>query len=126
MLSRAEIDQACSVLDLCRRAGLRPRVSGPLASERRIVLGDLPTARVVHAGRWLLCIDRRDLRAAQDGIQDGILDEAQEALRALEILAHAFHDYAARECVRGLFGPGPRAEARVAAPQQPSVTPAAG
>ena len=28
----------------------------------------------------------------------------ERSLRIIEVLAHSFHEYAARECVRGLFG----------------------
>lgn len=83
---------------LCNQAGIPVRASRP---PRRIhvVLGEerqlrLPDADIV-------------------GIPGGLDPEGPEAaLRALEALAHAFHDHAARACVcgRGLFGiPGARA-----------------
>ena len=44
-------------------------------------------------GRWALVVGTASLPA----------EDPEHAVRILEILAHCFHDYAARESVRGLF-----------------------
>lgn len=79
-----------SLAELCAAAGISCRVSGG---------EDRPIACVV--GREHFCSGR--------GYFVGVGGEWRAtptaALRVLEVLAHGFHDYAARECVcgRGLF-----------------------
>jgi hypothetical protein len=77
---------------LCAEAGIPCRITGGPSELRRIVLHTgtdhflTPTVTYVGLGK----------HRARDPVR---------ALRALEILAHGFHDYGARECVcgRGLF-----------------------
>jgi len=85
---------------LCRLAGLKYRVTTP----------HTPTIRL-HAGAEHL----RGPRAYHVGIEGSFDRTPKSALRVLEVLAHGFHDYAARECVCGrgreLFSP-PRRRGR--------------
>jgi hypothetical protein len=78
--------------ELCRAAGILCRVSGGTQDEKRVVVceGD----RHFQAGTM-----------AYVGVPEGWRLNPLRALRVLETLAYAFHDYEARECVsfRGLF-----------------------
>jgi hypothetical protein len=79
--------------DLCAQAQIPYRFFGgnPPAigfHKDRNVKARLPN------GRRLLLVDSRSLPSTNP----------ERAIRALEILAHGFHDLAARESVRGLFG----------------------
>lgn len=78
-----------TVQDLCRRAG----ISIQATTDRPIV---------VIRGRRSIRTPALDLVAVPRSPRS-----AEGALRALEILAHGFHDPGARHCVcgRGYFGP---------------------
>lgn len=75
--------------ELCGQAGVPVRVAT-----------DVPEVTIVlHKGTFHF----RSPGFAYIGIGD--FSDREQALRVLEVLAHGFHDYAARECVcgRGLF-----------------------
>lgn len=76
--------------ELCAIAGIRCQVSG---GERRSI--------TCVAGSDHFLVDR----AYYVGVGDEWTATPTAALRVLEVLAHGFHDYAARECVcgKGLF-----------------------
>jgi hypothetical protein len=76
--------------ELCELAGIPCRVTSP----------HLPTV-TVHAG----ASHYRGPDGLWVGLDGAFTRSALEALRILEVLAHGFHDYGARECVcgRGLF-----------------------
>ena len=80
-----------TLVDLCRLARIPVRVSG--GQDRSITC-------IAGGDHWL--VDARDYFV---GVGDGWSASRTSALRVLEVLAHGFHDYAARECVcgRGLF-----------------------
>jgi len=88
-----------TVPELCSRAGIPLKVT--MASWHKVIL---------HAGTEHL----RTPVASCVGVGKVRGSKRTKALRALEILAHGFHDYAARECVcsRGLFA----APARIGRP----------
>lgn len=95
---RPKVLRETTVADLCMEAGILMRVTG---GERiRILLVD-------GAQNY------REPGIFHVGVAE-IHETAPEdlALRVLEILAHGFHDYAARECVcgRGLFIPEAKEE----------------
>ena len=77
--------------ELCDLAGIPLRVSG--GSDRRIAC---------IAGTDHQLVAARDCYVA---VGNAWSPSRTAALRVLEVLAHGFHDYAARECVcgRGLF-----------------------
>lgn len=79
------------VRDLCELAGIPHRVTSPHTPA--VVLHRGP-GHFVGRNRYYVGLDRRTFSRTD-----------VDALRILEILAHGFHDYAAREsiCGRGLF-----------------------
>jgi hypothetical protein len=79
------------VESLCRRAGIRYRVTG--GRQPLVAFWNGPTHgyTVTPDSRRLYVIGRASLPR----------DDQERALRALEILAYGFHDYAARESVCG-------------------------
>lgn len=82
----------------CAAAGIAYRVSG--GEDRLACLSaDLPR----HA--WTAIAGQRVYGVAA-GLLPETADAREQALRVLEVLAHGFHDYGAREsvCQRGLFG----------------------
>ena len=89
-------EQARGSLDeLCCLAKITCRVSGGIQSEKRIVICDGSICfRVVGTAYDLAYVAVPKWRGSP-----------LQALRVLETLAYAFHDYEARECVsfRGLF-----------------------
>ncbi|MGE0047698.1 MAG: hypothetical protein AB7T01_02020 [Acidithiobacillus sp.] len=78
-----------SISDLCAQSGVRLRVEDPDAYSYRVLITDcLPTSKGwTEDNRKILVISQADL--PQD----------YPALRALELLAYAFFDYDARECL---------------------------
>lgn len=80
-----------SVRDLCEIAGVPNRVTSPHTPSVVLHRG---SRHFVGRHRYYVGLDRRSFSRT-----------ALDALRILEILAHGFHDYAAREntCGRGLF-----------------------
>lgn len=79
-----------TIPQLCALAGIRQRVTS--GAWNPIVL---------HAGAEHF----RGSRTSYVGVGAAKRSDRVQALRALEVLAHGFHDYAARECVcgQGLF-----------------------
>lgn len=82
----------------CAEAGIPYRVSGG-----RDPLVYLSTELPRHA--WTMQAGQRIYGVAA-GMLPETRDVREQALRVLEVLAHGFHDYGAREsvCHRGLFG----------------------
>jgi hypothetical protein len=81
--------------NLCHTAGILCRVSGGTQDEKRIVICDGNICLRVANEPWSISyVSMPDWQATR-----------VQALRVLETLAYAFHDYEARECVsfRGLF-----------------------
>jgi hypothetical protein len=88
--------QQFTLVELCRAAQIACRVSGGAQDEKRVSVCESVRHFQVVAIPWSL---------SYVGVSaDWKLDRLR-ALRVLEILAYAFHDYEARECVsfRGLF-----------------------
>ena len=82
-------DERTSIVELCRKAGVRLRVEDPDAYRLRIILSErYPTSKAWNSNNLRLCVIHRG----------DILDD-YPALRMLEILAYAFFDYDARECL---------------------------
>lgn len=84
-----------SVKELCLKAGLRYRVTGGLQ----------PKLLLDHQGNRHYKTRKNDEAVYIVGCQSIAPNDPERSIRLLEILAHAFHDYAARECVcgKGLF-----------------------
>ena len=82
--------------ELCGKAKILCRVSGGAQGEKRIFL---------HAGMQHLRVETTPWALSYVGVGPGWKTEWLQALRVLEVLAYAFFDYEARECVsfRGLF-----------------------
>ena len=69
------------------------------------VEGALPSVGLSRGSGNLRAVDANDQRVlVVDLEQISATSIREEALRIIEVLAHAFHEYAARECARGLFG----------------------
>lgn len=90
-----------SVVDLCVAARVESRVTGGSSTEIVLVDGDRhyrsPSTYYVGVGSLLVT-------------RSTTMEKKMErALRVLEVLAHGFHDYTAREavCGRGIFNGGP-------------------
>jgi hypothetical protein len=85
-----------SLNDLCAVAQIKCRVSGGAQNEKRIFICESEHHFQVAAIPWLL---------SYVGVWKDWQLKRLEALRVLEVLAYAFYDYEARECVsfRGLF-----------------------
>jgi hypothetical protein len=78
-----------SISDLCAQSGVRLRLEDPDAHAYRILISDhLPTSK-----GWT--VDNRKILI----ISQADLPQDYPALRALEVLAYAFFDYDARECL---------------------------
>lgn len=88
--------KATSVKNLCVEAGIRCKASGPKAELDVIFIGkEHETCKFMFDNGLGGCyINNDDI--------DGDTDE-DRALCVLEILAYGFHQYAARESVRGIF-----------------------
>ncbi len=96
--SPVNVQERLDVATLCARGEIPYRVTGgnPLS----VVVFTPKEAR--ERGHFRHCEDGRPV-ALVDGT-DLPVAEPERSIRLLEILAHGFHDYAARECARGLFG----------------------
>ena len=67
--------------------------------------GNLPYIGVLSGTGNLRAVDRNNHSVlVVDREQFSARNSEEEALRVLEVLAHSHHQYAARECVRGMFG----------------------
>jgi hypothetical protein len=90
-----------TIEELCTQAGIPYKYFG----------GDLPFAGCSSGSGNLRAVDERNHRVLVVDEEQFTSDTpAERSLRILEILAHSFHEYAARECVRGLFGYSTSAE----------------
>lgn len=84
-----------TIKELCVQASIPYKYAG----------GELPFVGISSGTGNLRAVDEHNHRVL-------VVDEAEltahtpteRALRLLEVLAHSFHEYAARESVRGLFG----------------------
>ena len=87
-----------TIKELCAQADIPYKYLG----------GELPFAGISSGTGNLRAVDERNHRVlVVDEEQFTAHLPAERALRILEVLAHSFHEYAARECVRGLFGYSP-------------------
>jgi hypothetical protein len=87
-------DSITTIRELCAVACIPYQYSG----------GDQPFVGVARGTGNLRAVDSNNHRVyVVDREQFAAVTPQEEALRVLEVVAHAFHDYAARECVRGLF-----------------------
>lgn len=97
---------------LCKRAGIKCRVSGP-STKRPLSIGTSPVVKVVrepgHDGAVWIGMPKGTTR--------------RRALLALGTLAYGVFDYAARECLRGL--PESRAGVGPGRPRKPGALTAA-
>ncbi len=95
-----EIASACermSFSDLCLRAGVQVRLSGPFADRDILFVGSKgEDARQAGNPQMIM-------------IAEDVPHTRKQALMVLARLAYGFNDYGARECVcgRGLFQPSP-------------------
>jgi hypothetical protein len=80
---------ATSRSSLIERAGVRPAVSG----------GEDPRIYLIPGNRHLR-LSNGDLAIGMARAESLQMSDEQRARYALEVLAHGFHDYASRECVR--------------------------
>lgn len=87
----ANVLEEVTIEQLCEQADIDCRVTGRIGPRIVLISGAQPLLLDNAYGIPLDLLPKRRLRP----------------LRILEILAHVFHDYAARECIcgRGLFGP---------------------
>lgn len=90
-----DISVAVTVESLCKKAGIRYRVTG--GRNALIVIDDETDHHV-----------RSIIDGALVYIVGGLLmpiSDPERSARILEVVAHAFHDYAARECLcfKGIF-----------------------
>lgn len=92
-----EIDSLSSetvtVRSLCIQAGIRCRVSG----------GFHPVIKLGRFGGHFRGSDAENRSVLFVNTEKLPSETTERSIRILEILAHSFHDYAARESVRGLF-----------------------
>jgi hypothetical protein len=87
--------QTTTLRDLCSAAGIPYRYIG----------GTLPYIGLSRGSGNLRAVDASNHRVlVVDLAQFSATTREEEALRIIEVLAHSFHEYAARECARGLFG----------------------
>jgi len=85
-----------TIAEVCSRAGVPYRYSGGRPPRVAVVKGGWHARAVDPHGARILVVD-----------EDMLVESPTEALRwlrVLEVLAHGFFEYAARESARGLFG----------------------
>lgn len=90
-------DDACSVKDLCERAGIPCRAFGHHADFKMIVMIDSDdNFLIIEDDGPFYSIGRKTIVETEP---------ADVALRMLEIMAYTFHEYSARECLnhQGFF-----------------------
>ena len=94
--SRDAQEEKITYQDLCRRAGVRCRISGEDLRRTIVLARQGESVRIVGNPDTLRVVANES-------------NAEKQALRALEVLAYGFHDYAAREavCGRGYFRPLP-------------------
>jgi hypothetical protein len=89
------LGQTTTLRELCETAGIPYRYIG----------GSLPFIGLSRCSGNLRAVDMNNHRVlVVDLAQFSASTREEEALRIIEVLAHSFHEYAARECARGLFG----------------------
>jgi hypothetical protein len=89
------LGQTTTLRDLCSVAGIPYRYIG----------GNLPYIGFSRGSGNLRAIDAKNHRVlVVDLAQLAATTRDEQAIRIIEVLAHSFHEYAARECARGLFG----------------------
>lgn len=81
-----------SLWELCAEAGIPMRVTSALTPEIRLSDGITHYLVVRPEAPDVLVVGTQGM------------PEGERAIRVLETLAHGFHLYEAKECVRGLFG----------------------
>ena len=88
------LEETTSIRELCTAAGMPYRYTGSTVPRVGLSKG-LGNMRSVDAvNRRVLVVDVEQFHAETPH---------ERSLRIIEVLAHSFHEYAARECVRGLF-----------------------
>ena len=88
------LEETTTIRELCTAAGMPYRYTGSTVPRVGLSKG-LGNMRSVDAvNRRVLVVDVEQFHAETPH---------ERSLRIIEVLAHSFHEYAARECVRGLF-----------------------
>lgn len=82
-----------TVQALCKRAKIPYRVTG----------GYQPMIKLGYFGGHFRGLNKNNRSVFFVDLAETAETEPEKSVRILEILAHGFHDYAARESVRGLF-----------------------
>jgi hypothetical protein len=87
--------ETLSIEDICHMADVPYRYSG----------GTLPRVGLTHGGghRRSLAPNGEKVLVVDLDLLPKTSTEPEQAVRILEVLAHSFHEYAARESARGLF-----------------------
>ena len=85
-----------SLSELCQAAQIACRMSGGMQDEKRVL---------ICSGGHHFRVAALPIQLAYVGVKDNWKLDRVRALRVLEVLAYAFHDYETRECVsfQGLF-----------------------